>query len=394
MFSILGASFAAKKVIIDQDCSGPSTTNTNSVLALLLAPDIEVLAVTVPSGDAWATEELVHCYNVVRMLGQEHKVPVISGALFPLVHTREEAAVQFPEVDAPWPGAFGFEFRRQPDPKNYPESGHSIPDDVPSFNFAYNEAAAFMIDQVHRFPGQVSILELAPPTNLASAISMAGDDFTRNVDELWMMAGSVNCSANPTNDTHVLCDSLAHPRHEFNLWFDAEASLSVLAARWGGDGLIRFVPADLGFVPLWYDTRVAAVYTSQAPAAQYIQTCQSAFEGDFAMCDEFVAVAWLLAARLGGPEVVLKGDRRPVSVNTVHGDGYGDILVGDEVRSESEVKPNREVLFFTVIAEDGLQLFYDTFTSLILSSSHREGVVPMICSDGSVLDDRTHAVAI
>ena len=86
-------------VIIDQDCSGPGTTNTNSVLAVLRAQramGVRVLGITVSSGDGWLAEEVctmsrvlsaadtVQChvcsrqptlYNVMCALGSRHLPP-------------------------------------------------------------------------------------------------------------------------------------------------------------------------------------------------------------------------------------------------------------------------------------------------------------------------------
>jgi hypothetical protein len=66
---------------------------------------------------------------------------------------------------------------------------------------------------------------------------------------------------------------------------------------------------------------------------------QSPFEGNFALCDELVSVAWLLHAR-GTP--TLAGSRAWVGVNTTHGRRYGETILwrllgdGDDNYEESK----------------------------------------------------------
>jgi len=47
-----------RKVIIDQDASGPASTDLQSVLVLIQSPQTEVLASTIVSGDQWRDEEV------------------------------------------------------------------------------------------------------------------------------------------------------------------------------------------------------------------------------------------------------------------------------------------------------------------------------------------------
>ncbi len=44
---------AKRKVIVDQDARGPATTDQQSMLALIQAPQAEVLGLTIVSGDQW-----------------------------------------------------------------------------------------------------------------------------------------------------------------------------------------------------------------------------------------------------------------------------------------------------------------------------------------------------
>ncbi len=78
------------KVIINEDCSGPGGSNMQALLTLIQSPRVEVLGITVVSGDQWRDEELAHTLRLLEIIGRTD-IPVFSGAAFPLVFTREEA---------------------------------------------------------------------------------------------------------------------------------------------------------------------------------------------------------------------------------------------------------------------------------------------------------------
>ncbi len=48
-------------VLIDQDGSGPGGSNQMAILALLQSPKVEVLGITMVTGNAWRDEE-THAY--------------------------------------------------------------------------------------------------------------------------------------------------------------------------------------------------------------------------------------------------------------------------------------------------------------------------------------------
>ncbi|MGB6267109.1 MAG: hypothetical protein WBF56_15340, partial [Candidatus Acidiferrales bacterium] len=49
---------AQRKIIIDQDCSGPGGSNLQAPLLLIQSPQVQVLGITVVSGDQWRDEEV------------------------------------------------------------------------------------------------------------------------------------------------------------------------------------------------------------------------------------------------------------------------------------------------------------------------------------------------
>src|SRR5882757_2152241 len=80
-----------RKVIIDQDCAGPGGTEMQAILALINSPDTDVLGITVLTGDAWRDEEVQHTLRLMEIIGRRD-IPVVPGAAFPLVSSKEYIA--------------------------------------------------------------------------------------------------------------------------------------------------------------------------------------------------------------------------------------------------------------------------------------------------------------
>ena len=80
-----------RKVIIDQDAAGPGGTDMQAILALVNSPDTDVLGITVLTGDAWRDEEVQHTLRLLEIVGRTD-IPVVPGAVFPLVNTKEDIA--------------------------------------------------------------------------------------------------------------------------------------------------------------------------------------------------------------------------------------------------------------------------------------------------------------
>ena len=78
---------ARRKVVIDQDAFGPAGSNLQAILMLLQARDVEVLGITIPSGDGWRDEEVSHTLRLLE-IAKRTEIPVYPGAVFPLVNTQ------------------------------------------------------------------------------------------------------------------------------------------------------------------------------------------------------------------------------------------------------------------------------------------------------------------
>src|ERR1700727_2961542 len=84
------AAHAQKRlVLIDQDGSGPGGSNQMSMMVLLQSPQVDVLGITMVTGNAWRDDEAAHTLRMLEVIGRTD-VPVALGAVFPLLRTEEE----------------------------------------------------------------------------------------------------------------------------------------------------------------------------------------------------------------------------------------------------------------------------------------------------------------
>jgi purine nucleosidase len=63
-FALNLASSPKRKVILDQDALGPGGSNMQALIVALQAPDVEVLGITVTSGDGWRDENVAHTRRI------------------------------------------------------------------------------------------------------------------------------------------------------------------------------------------------------------------------------------------------------------------------------------------------------------------------------------------
>src|SRR5258707_13300569 len=77
------------KIIVDQDARGPATTDMQSILIFLQSDKFDVLGITTVSGDQWVKEETQRTLRLLEIAGRTD-VPVIEGAEFPLLNSKEE----------------------------------------------------------------------------------------------------------------------------------------------------------------------------------------------------------------------------------------------------------------------------------------------------------------
>jgi len=204
------------KVIIDTDFNTIGDDGQVAAMAAQLHARgaIEWLGLTVASGNQWLNQGVSDALKAVERLGFENRVKVYAGAPFPLLHDYksylQELMLAGPAID--YVGAFASApvgpQHLVPPPDGF--ATHTRPADM--------NAVDFIIETVHRYPHEVTILEIAPPTNLALAIRK-DPSIVPLIDKIVTMAGQVYAPGNAYLDTA-----------EFNWWVDPEATQIVLRA--------------------------------------------------------------------------------------------------------------------------------------------------------------------
>jgi len=143
-----------RKVIIDQDAAGPGNTDMQAILALVNSSDTEVLGITVLTGDAWRDEEVQHTLRLMEIIGRTD-IPVVPGAVFPLVNSKEyiarwESLYGKITYQGAWNFAEGYALHGPYDVPSMPEGKPTI---LPSSE----DAAHFLVKSVRQFPHEVTV---------------------------------------------------------------------------------------------------------------------------------------------------------------------------------------------------------------------------------------------
>lgn len=290
-------------VIVDQDARGPAGTDMNSILVFLQSANVDVLGITVVTGDAWRNEEVAHALRLLELVGRTD-IPVIPGMNTPLVRTKEWTNL--------WEQTYGKVLYQgawtNPSSAHDPAQVPDLMEGNPTTRASTEDVAHFFSRTVHKYPHQVTIYAAGPMTNIATAI-LSDPDFASLAQELVIMGGSIN----PHTDNPEYIDS---PRREFNLWFDPEAASITLHAPWPK---ISVTTVDVSIETHLTKEILAEIGKSKEPAAQYISR-NTRRVGDY-LWDELAAAAWL------DPTLITNERYVYMDVSVDKGVSYGDTLV-------------------------------------------------------------------
>src|SRR5206468_12393153 len=147
------------KMIVDQDARGPATTDMQSILIFLQSDRFDVLGITTVSGDQWVKEETQHVLRLLEIAGRTD-VPVIQGAEFPLLNSKEETER--------WEALYGnleykgcwtdrFEANRSTiydEPYHPPDVVPLMREGEPRITALPGTAAELIVHMLHKSPGQ------------------------------------------------------------------------------------------------------------------------------------------------------------------------------------------------------------------------------------------------
>jgi purine nucleosidase len=307
---------ARRKVILDQDSVGPGGSNMLSMLLALQSPDVEVLGITVESGDGWQDEDVAHALRMLELVGRTD-VPVYRGSTYPLVNSME--------ATKRWEGMYGkilykgawmeewLEDSKQA-PRHYhaPEVVPPMKEGEPKIKAAEGTAAEFLVREARTYPGEVTIMAMGPLTNVALAVRL-DDGFAANVKDLYWMGASLNPMP-PKRDEYSL-QFLFTPRMNFNVRWDPEAAKIAMHA---GFKKIVIVPTDATTETRFTPEMLETLRGSPSLAAKYAAKYPSV---GMPLWDELTVAVWL------DPKLIANSEKMSMDFNTDSGSaGYGETL--------------------------------------------------------------------
>jgi purine nucleosidase len=218
---------AVTRVVIDCDTG---VDDAMAILYGLLAPEIEVVGLTCCWGNTWvetATANTLRLLEIVHMPG----VPVAMGAKKPLLGP-------IWELGSGVHGEDGQGNTNLPPPKLEPVK---------------ESAAELLVRLAHEHPGELTLVPVAPLTNIAAALAL-DPSIAQLYKEVVLMGGNFLSPGN------------AAKWAEANIWHDPEAAQMVFEAGWP----ITAVGLDVTNKTLLSEQQLTELAASGTPAARHI----------------------------------------------------------------------------------------------------------------------------
>jgi inosine-uridine nucleoside N-ribohydrolase len=234
---------AASKFIFDQDFTGPGGSDVQPIVLFLDNPELELLGLTGVTGDDWAAKGVAHALRFLEIAGHA-EVPVYLGASYPLINTPDRMRLwETAYGPISWKGAWNDPDKEKKSATFDPLAVPDIPEGNPTITAQPESAVQFLIEQVHKYPGEVTIVAAGPLTNIALAVRQ--DPTFAGLVKSLVISNGPQSDFNPQTGATQSTDA-------FNTVFDPEAAQVVLTAGFPSivvTGLINTtVPVDQALV--------------------------------------------------------------------------------------------------------------------------------------------------
>jgi purine nucleosidase len=217
---------APRRVILDTD---PGIDDALAILLALASPELQLEAVTVMLGNCSTAQGVVNALSVLELARARH-VPVAAGIDRPLI----QPALTAPETH----GNTGLGYAQLSPPRQQPAKQHAVD---------------LLIERIMAAPGEITVVAIAPLTNLAMAIRRE-PALVEAVREVIIMGGALRHEGNTT------------PLAEFNVYVDPHAAYIVYHA-----GLpITLVPLDVTYQCILTQADVDRLLVIDSPITHFV----------------------------------------------------------------------------------------------------------------------------
>lgn len=216
----------AQRIIIDTD---PGIDDALAILLALASPELHLEALTVTIGNCTTAQGVVNALSMLELAGASH-VPVAPGLDRPLL----QPLLTAPETH----GNTGLGYAQLPPPHRQPSNQHAVD---------------LLIERIMAAPGEITVVAVAPLTNLALAIRRE-PRLAEAIGQVIIMGGAIRHEGNTT------------PLAEFNVYVDPHAAHIVYHS-----GLpITLVPLDVTYQCILTQADVDRLLAIDSPITRFV----------------------------------------------------------------------------------------------------------------------------
>lgn len=293
-------------VIVDTDL-GLYGDDSMSLCILLQSRALKILGITTTSGNVWSEEATVNALNLLQVI--EHTdIPVHPG-LPANVHAQRLHFYQNVEAKSSAKGVYSGALKL----------GTTLPpviekSDRSNVNQSTQSAPDFIIEQVMKYPGKVTIILLGPATNLAAAIRK-NPRAARQIARVFVFGGAIRVMGNTTKAA------------EFNFWFDPKSANETVS----GPFPVTLLPLDATEGHFFEERMVKFFADVRSPMGRYLNEY---FQKRLERRQGRAIPLWdeALAGLIIDPKIVTSQHLRRIRVITRYGPQFGAVRARGSVQ--------------------------------------------------------------
>ncbi len=310
---------AKELVLLDSDMTEMFDDGV-SMIMLERSPDIDLLGVTIVTGNTWTEDGTAFAIRQLEGLGVRD-VPVAMGEPKPEIVERsghiDEENHTFGRGHDIYSGAM--EYARPKDWQTAYRHNYGV---APTLAPLEEAAEDMIIRVIKEHPGEVTVVAIGPCTNIAKAIEKA-PEIVPMAKRIAYMGGAFFQQGNVT------------PAAEFNIWIDPTSAKQVMRAPWREQIIvpldacekIQMTKEDFSAFTGFIRKTEFRQMMERHYLAEYLETGTPTFVWDV-----------LTVALLIDPSVITEEVTMPVDVNDVWSPSYGQTLAYVTVQPEGTQK--------------------------------------------------------